>query len=59
MADTQSRYAWVAFLVCPRCGCTWRGILPGERPGAEGPILEQCPDCDIETDERNLTDGND
>jgi hypothetical protein len=42
------KYDWVAYLVCPTCRCTWRGILPNERPGAFGPIDEECPDCEFE-----------
>lgn len=44
------KFAWVAYLVCPDCGATWRGILPNERPGVFGPIEEQCPDCEMELD---------
>jgi hypothetical protein len=49
------KYDWVAYLVCPRCRATWRGILPGERPGAFGPIEEECPDCELGFD--GDTDG--
>lgn len=48
------KYDWVAFLVCPRCRCTWRGILPGERAAhgidEYGPIEEMCPDCEMDDD---------
>ena len=44
-------FAWVGYLVCTDCGETWRGLLPNERPGVFGPVLEQCPDC--ENDEWN------
>lgn len=40
------QFAWVAYLVCPECRCTWRGLLPNERPGVFGPVEEVCPDCE-------------
>jgi hypothetical protein len=51
----SDRFRWVAFLVCGDCGMTWRGLLPNERPGVEGAVEEQCPDCwqdDCDADER-------
>lgn len=49
-AINDPKFAWVAYLVCPKCGSTWRGLLPNERPGAFGPVEEECPDCELGLD---------